>query len=96
MLGVGADLWSWLKPQLLSRRRRCVAAKKAMPKFVVHRPACKRRLTAVGAGMLPVTLGALAAGVAAGGGKLQHVWQRACVRVKMGLTGLASTALCGV
>ena len=60
-----------------------------------HPPAGKLTSTAVSAGVLAATLGAMAASVAAGGGRLEHVWRRACRAVKMLLKGMASASLCG-
>ena len=50
---------------------------------------------AVNAGMLPATLGAQAAHVAAGGGMLQHVRRRVSVQVRMRPKGIASAWTCG-
>ena len=55
-----------------------------------HPPAGKLTSTAVSAGVLAATLGAMAASVAAGGGRLEYVWRRACRAVKMELKGMAS------
>ena len=63
--------------------------------YPLHPPAGKHTSMAVNAGMLPATLGAQAAHVAAGVGMLQHVRRRMSVQVRMRLKGMASAWMCG-
>ena len=64
--------------------------RKVRPMYPLHPPAGKHTSMAVNAGMLPATLGAQAAHVAAGGGMLQHVRRCVSVQVRMQPKGMAS------
>ena len=63
--------------------------------YPLHPPAGKRTSMTFSADMLPVTLGARAAHVAAGDGMLQLLQRRVSMQAKMQPKGMASAWVCG-